>query len=108
MELWTRWFLWTALSLAASGALALDGEALYKEKCAKCHGETGKGDTPTGKSMKVPSMVGDPKVQEASAEELMKNIRVNKKHKEPVKKMSDEELQAVIPVIKRLAGASGS
>ncbi|GIW44971.1 MAG: hypothetical protein KatS3mg077_2253 [Candidatus Binatia bacterium] len=89
--------------LAMTPVRALDGAALYKEKCVKCHGETGKGDTPTGKSMKVPSMVGDPKVTEASVEELMKKIRENKKHKEPVKKMSDEELQAVIPVIKRLA-----
>lgn len=89
--------------VAVSHVRGLDGDAVYKEKCAKCHGQTGKGDTPTGKSMKVPSMVGDPKVIEASAEELMKKIRENKKHKEPVKKMSDEELQAVIPVIKRLA-----
>ncbi|GIV04216.1 MAG: hypothetical protein KatS3mg015_3046 [Fimbriimonadales bacterium] len=91
------------LALAMTPVWALDGAALYKEKCVKCHGETGKGDTPTGKSMKVPSMVGDPQVMEASAEDLVKKIRENKKHKEPVKKMSDEELQAVIPVIKRLA-----
>ncbi|GBD25845.1 hypothetical protein HRbin30_01170 [bacterium HR30] len=103
-----RWWLVTIAAglLLAASSKALDGEALYKEKCAKCHGETGKGDTPTGKSMKVPSMVGDPKVQDASPEELIKSVRVNKKHKEPVKKMSDEELQAVVPVIKRLAGGS--
>lgn len=105
MGLWRRWIAGAAVALVAGAASALDGDALYKEKCAKCHGETGKGDTPTGKSMKVPSMVGDPKVQDASAEELVKSIRVNKKHKEPVKKMTDEELHAVIPVIKRLAGA---
>jgi len=93
----------TVLSFVAGASLAVDGEALYKEKCAKCHGETGKGDTPTGKSMKVPSMVADAKVRDGSPAELIKGIRENKKHKEPVKKLSDEELQAVVPVIKRLA-----
>jgi cytochrome c6 len=29
------------------------GEATYKSKCAMCHGATGAGDTPAGKSMKV-------------------------------------------------------
>jgi mono/diheme cytochrome c family protein len=29
------------------------GEATYKAKCAMCHGATGQGDTPAGKSMKV-------------------------------------------------------
>lgn len=81
--------LWCALAvalLAASPVAAVDGDAVYKEKCAKCHGETGKGDTPTGKAMKVPSMVGDAKLLAASAAELEQGIRENKKHKEPVKK----------------------
>ena len=29
------------------------GEATFKSKCAMCHGATGAGDTPAGKSMKV-------------------------------------------------------
>lgn len=88
------------LAFAAHG---LEGAEVYKEKCAKCHGESGRGDTPTGKSMKVSSMVGDEKVQNASEAELIQAIRQNKKHKEPVKKASDAELQAVIPHIKKLA-----
>ena len=30
-----------------------DGAAIYKSKCALCHGPDGAGQTPTGKSMKV-------------------------------------------------------
>ena len=32
---------------------AEDGAAIFKAKCAMCHGATGAGDTPAGKSMKV-------------------------------------------------------
>lgn len=91
-----------AVSVATS-VRALEGAEVYKAKCLKCHGETGKGDTPTGKSMKVTSMVGDEKVLQASEAELVRAIRENKKHKEPVKKASDDELRAVIPYIKKLA-----
>ncbi len=82
---------------------AEDGAEVYKAKCAKCHGETGKGDTPTGKSMKTPSLVGDEKVLQGSEAQLVQAIRENKKHKEPVKKAAEAELRAVIPYIKKLA-----
>ena len=35
--------------------------AVYKQKCAACHGPDGKGDTPAGKSTKVRSFA-DPEV----------------------------------------------
>lgn len=31
--------------LFSAGAFAVDGPALYKEHCAKCHGDTGKADS---------------------------------------------------------------
>lgn len=34
-----------ACVFASAAATAADGPALYKEHCAKCHGETGKADT---------------------------------------------------------------
>jgi cytochrome c6 len=39
-----------ALPAFAAGS---DGAALYKSKCAMCHGADGAGDTPAGKTMKV-------------------------------------------------------
>ncbi len=40
----------TVLPLMADGP---DGAALYKAKCATCHGADGAGQTPAGKSLKV-------------------------------------------------------
>ena len=34
-------------------AAEADGAAIYKSKCASCHGADGKGETPAGKAMKV-------------------------------------------------------
>lgn len=50
-----------------------DSAALYKSKCAMCHGADGKGETPAGKSMKVRDFAS-----------------------EDVKKMSDQELSDAI------------
>ena len=36
--------LWAALFFSASVQAAVDGPALYKEHCAKCHAETGQAD----------------------------------------------------------------
>jgi mono/diheme cytochrome c family protein len=44
------------LMLLSAGTMSFAqaaGEATYKAKCAMCHGATGQGDTPAGKSMKV-------------------------------------------------------
>jgi cytochrome c6 len=109
----TSYRTFVAVSFLLAGFVAVpailaaeEGADVYKAKCAKCHGDTGKGDTPTGKSMKVPSLVGDEKVLQGSEESLIRAIRENKKHKEPIKKATDAELKAVIPYLKKLAGGS--
>jgi len=56
------------LALAVAPALAEDGAALYKAKCASCHGPDGKGEVPMGKALKVKSLVGT----ELSAAEIEK------------------------------------
>lgn len=87
----------------ATPAFAADGAAVYKEKCSKCHGETGNADTATAKSMKVPALAGDAKVAKMSDEEIVKSVKENEKHKQPVKSLPDEDLKAVAPVVKGLA-----
>ncbi len=66
------------------------GEATYKSKCAMCHGATGAGDTPAGKSMKVMPFV---KMSEAD----MATIITNGKGKMPAYKgkLTDAQINEV-------------
>jgi len=50
------------LAAAAGSLRAADAKALYEEKCVKCHGADGKGDTKLGKKMGAKDY-SDPKVQ---------------------------------------------
>src|SRR5246500_6038545 len=51
--------------------------ALYKQKCAACHGADGKGETRTGKAMKVRGF-GDPEIAKMSDEDLAGAIEKGK------------------------------
>lgn len=101
-----RLFIGTAavLWLSGSAAFAADGAAVFKEQCAKCHGETGKSDTTVGKAMKVPALAGDAKIQQASEDEITALIKGNKKHPPNVKGLSDDDIKAAAGAVKGIAG----
>ncbi len=77
--------------------------ALYKQKCAACHGVDGKGETPTGKAMKVQSFA-DPEVAKMSDEDLASAIEKGK-GKMPAygKSMKPDEIKAMVAYIRSLA-----
>ena len=77
--------------------------ALYKQKCAACHGVDGKGETPTGKAMKVRSFA-DPEVAKMSDEELAGAIEKGK-GKMPAygKSLKPDEIKALVAYIHSLA-----
>ena len=94
-----------ALSSAASAA---DGPALFKARCAPCHGPDGKG------SAMGPAFVDNKSVAEGKDEEIADVIRngvdtPQKKYKNipvtmPKQKLTDEEMTAVIAHLRSLAG----
>lgn len=92
------------LCLSGSAASAADAAAVFKDQCAKCHGETGKSDTTVGKAMKVPALAGDAKIQKASEDEIAALIKGNKKHPPNVKGLSDDDIKAAAGTAKGLAG----
>ena len=95
----------TALVLiAASAASAADGAAIYKEQCAKCHGDTGQADTVIGKAMKVPALAGDANIQKMSVSDVAARIKGNEKHPPTVKSVSGDDLNAVAAYVKQMAG----
>lgn len=80
--------------------LAADGAALYKSKCAACHGADGTGDTPVGKNLKVKSLAS-PDVQKQTDDELSKTISSGKGKMPPFAgKLSADELKAVVQFIR--------
>lgn len=93
-----------ALALSWSGsAFAADGAALYKTKCAACHGADGSGNTPVGKSLKVKALSSE-EVQKMTDAELTKAIEKGKgKMPAFAGKLSDEELKDVVKFIRGFA-----
>jgi mono/diheme cytochrome c family protein len=85
-------------------ATAEDGAAVFKAQCAKCHGETGEADTPAGKTLKVPKLKGDAKVEGMSLDDIVKAMKANEKHKSFITKITDEQITAAAGVAKQLAG----
>lgn len=88
---------------AASLAFAADPVAVFKEKCAKCHGETGMSDTKSGKELKVPHLSGDDKVAKMTLQEVIEKVNTNSKHKTFIKKLTPDEIEAGATRAKELA-----
>lgn len=83
-------------------AVADDGPAIYKSKCAMCHGPDGAGQTPAGKSMKARDLRSDD-VQKAKDEDLEKII-ANGKGKMPAYKgkLTEAEIDSLVKYIREL------
>ena len=83
--------------LIPSLSWAEDGAALYKAKCAMCHGPDG-----TGKAAaKIPSLVSDD-VKKKSDDEITKFVQTNPKHTAVAKALTDDQLKAVVGAIRDL------
>ena len=95
-----------AILIAAPSAFAggggADGAALYKSKCAMCHGANGDGQTPMGKNMKLRDL-RSAEVQKQTDAELTKWIADGKGKMPGYKsKMSAEEINALVAFIRTL------
>lgn len=92
----------TALCLLATSASAQGGEAVYKAKCASCHGADGAGATPAGKATKARDFCSDEVKKETDVE--WTGIIVKGKNKMPAydKKITDAEIKDVVAYIRGL------
>jgi cytochrome c6 len=79
------------------------GEALYKSKCASCHGADGKGETPVGKMYKLRDL-GSADVQKQSDDELTTIISKGK-NKMPGygRSLKEGEIKELVAYIRELA-----
>lgn len=89
--------------LFALPLIAEDGPALYKAKCAGCHGATGAGDTSVGKSLKV-TPLSNAGAQKLSDADLQKVITAGKGKMPAIgKAFTAEQIKALITVIRSFA-----
>jgi len=86
----------------ASSAFAADGAAVFKAKCAMCHGADGSASTGMGKSMGLKPL-SSPEVQKMSDADLTALVSSGKGKMPAYKgKLSDDEINAVVKYVKTL------
>jgi cytochrome c6 len=91
------------LGLTLPSCRADDAAALYKTKCAACHGPDGKGETSIGKANKIRAL-GSADVQKQSDESL-KEIIAKGKDKMPAygKSLKPEQISALAGFVRSFA-----
>lgn len=92
-----------ALLFASAGARADDAAALFKTKCAACHGADGKGETAIGKANKMRDLAS-PEVQAQGDGDLTALIE-NGKGKMPAygKSLKPEQVKDLVGYVRSLA-----
>src|SRR6516225_11638734 len=87
---------------SVAGAMASDGAAIFKSKCAMCHGADGTGNTQMGKSMGLKDL-GSADVQKQSDADLTAVVSKGK-GKMPAYggKLSDEDISALVKYVRTL------
>ena len=78
-------------------AWAADGAALYKTKCAACHGADGAGKP----AAKIPSLISD-EAKKASDADLAKDVTEKAKHPAGVKSIAADDAKAIVTYIRTL------
>lgn len=92
-------FLLGAFALVTAPAKGDTGEATYKAKCAGCHGADGKGETATGKAMKVKDFASDD-VKKMSDAELSEAITTGKGKMPPFKTLSADQVKDLVAYVR--------
>ena len=83
--------------LIPSLSWAEDGAAIFKGKCAMCHGADGAGKP----AMKAPSLISD-EAKKKSDDDLSKAITATAKHTPAVKSLSTDDVKAVVTYVRSL------
>ena len=92
------------LLMPASKALAKDAAPTFAAKCAMCHGKNGSGDSPMGKSMKVPDLRS--KAVQSKSDAALDGIITKGKGMMPAygSQFSKEDISDLVAYIRHLGG----
>lgn len=92
-----------AVVLAQAAAARPAAEALYKTKCAVCHGADGKGETAIGKANKMQDL-SSAEVRKRSDEDLAEVISKGKgKMPAYAKSLKPDEIKGLVAYIRAMA-----
>jgi mono/diheme cytochrome c family protein len=98
----SAWLLLVVLTFPAYClADSTDAAALYKSKCAVCHGADGTADTPMGKKLGVKSYKS-PEVQKESDSDLKSSVRNGKGKMPAYKTLTPEQIDALVKYAREL------
>src|SRR5947209_505274 len=111
-SIWIAGISVAAVGLAAIGVLSAPAkadtaaaEATYKAKCAMCHGPDGKGETATGKAMKVKDFSSE-EVQKMSDADLTAAISSGKGKMPAYKTLTADQVKGLVAYIRSFAKKS--
>jgi mono/diheme cytochrome c family protein len=103
-----RTLLALALVSIAGPIIGADVLANWKEHCAKCHGDDGKGDTKMGRKLSIGDLT-DPAVQakftDEAAGKAMKggvNDKAGKVAMKPIEGLAADEISALVKFVRGL------
>ncbi len=91
----------TATLLASSMCFAEDGAAIYKAKCAMCHGPTGTPSPGMAKMMGI-KPVSDPSMSGLTVAEISSAVKNGKGKMKPIAGLTDPQVAAVAAYFKTL------
>lgn len=92
----------------AVSALAADAAANWKEHCAKCHGEAGKGETKMGKKLSIRDLTDASVQSKFTDEQALKAMKEGIKDKDgkvtmkPIEGVSEAEMKALVAHVRSL------
>ena len=87
--------------MASAMSFAQDGAAIYKAKCAMCHGPTGTPSAGMAKAMGI-KPVSDPAIATLTVAQIESAVKNGKGKMKPVAGLSDGDVKAVAAYFKSL------
>ena len=81
------------------------GEAVFKQKCALCHGADGSGNTPLGKQLQAANL-GSKEVQKRTVAEMRKQVHDGRANMPAFgDQLSDQEINQVVQFVRQFGQA---
>jgi mono/diheme cytochrome c family protein len=90
------------IDVAHAESAAAEVTAVFRARCARCHGEDGRSDTSLDRVLKVRPIVGDAALARLTRAEIVKAVRTNEKHAGVID-LAGDDLQKAALVVMRLA-----